>query len=663
MNDLIDFLRSLVTSTVLIDKKYRETIPEIVAKMKTHVEDSDEGESKSRKHKSKKPKLGKDGLYPSEDEHVRRWWMANKPVSHDEDGKMVASMDTRYLVSCLRRRETQLQMILILEILALEPLRRPTEATEESQLPGMESQTTSKDATQDTTTRKKNKTNLPVLLDVHADRLCIWQSTTLDEVKSLAESQNPTAGQDAQKPDRANSDPLRDFCVDIIVPFFSARLPELCDSINRKLGGPVVQAPQKEKYAKPAIPLKSKPGAPVKRSSAAKKGNEKTLQHVLSKERMRRSVSRGPSGALALMRSASATTIPGLKREGSEPLLAMIPREEAGSSKDRPANVFSRSMSSIATQETKAKKAALVDAELKDAISALKKPNRALAVKEFVDAAEKRVSVPPKKLKRPSRVSNVQVKATPANNRFKDVLAAESQLDSLEEETELIPPSSIVPASSAPTRRFANIFASAKRGGTPKNPNMAYQIQATPTRKPSASLPTVEEPIQEEENADNLPSSPVMARKAAPSAHLAAPPRIRLGSSKSNNNHNNARSQNNLLLPSSPGLAGLFETPLQTRSSKDNSNRSLMMMRGLVDDTPIKAKFLSVKPAVAVGGESQNTTVTTITPERGLDGVLSETPVRTIAAVVEKDEVQLEKTLTPNIYQRLGWDDDFDDLA
>jgi DNA replication regulator SLD3 len=107
-------------------------------------------------------------------------------------------------------------MILILEILALEPLALAKGV--ECQLPGMEINGDAREASQEPSARKRNKHNLPLLLDVHADRLCIWQSTTLDEVKAVAESQMPSEGQGADQPERANSDPLRDFCVDIIVP-------------------------------------------------------------------------------------------------------------------------------------------------------------------------------------------------------------------------------------------------------------------------------------------------------------------------------------------------------------------------------------------------------------------------------------------------------------
>lgn len=72
-------------------------------------------------------------------------------------------------------------------------------------------------------------------------------------------------------------------------------------------------------------------------------------------------------------------------------MIGLIPRAESGSLKERPSNIFSRSVS-LGGVDMKAQKKAQVEAELKDAISALKKPNRTLAVKDFVEAAEKRAS-------------------------------------------------------------------------------------------------------------------------------------------------------------------------------------------------------------------------------------------------------------------------------
>lgn len=210
MIDLVEFLKSLVMTTVVIDKKFRETLPALISKFKTFVEDSDHGEAKTKKRKPKKIKLGKDGLYPAEEEHIRFWW--NTLKSTDPEEKSATGEEMGYHISCLRRRETQLQMIIIMEILALEPLARPRDNTDDSQLPGQVSQGTPANTTEGPV-KKRSKHNYPVLLDVHADRLCIWQSTTLDEVKALAESQDQ-----ATKSEKANSDPLKDFCVDIILP-------------------------------------------------------------------------------------------------------------------------------------------------------------------------------------------------------------------------------------------------------------------------------------------------------------------------------------------------------------------------------------------------------------------------------------------------------------
>jgi DNA replication regulator SLD3 len=218
MNDLIDFLKSLVLTTMQIDKKYRETVPGIIAQMKLHIADSaDEQGSKAKKRKPRKMKLGKDGLYPMEDVQVRKWWAVHKPQLQDTDSMMAEiPQEIRLQISCLRSRETQLQMILILELLALEPLRIAANAND-SQLPGLPADDPLPDASKETMAKKRNKHNFPVLLDVHADRLSIWQSTSLDEVKMIDDSQT-SQHREAQNSDRSTSDPLKDFCVDIIVP-------------------------------------------------------------------------------------------------------------------------------------------------------------------------------------------------------------------------------------------------------------------------------------------------------------------------------------------------------------------------------------------------------------------------------------------------------------
>lgn len=223
MSDLVEFLKSLIMTTVQIDKKYRETIPKIQSEMKTTLEDSDvepgQGKAKPKRRRIKKVKLGKDGLYPDENEHVRKWWTSCKPLLKDDEEaatKSTEQRDIKLQVSLLRSRETQLQMIVILEILSLEPLI-VHETANHSQLPGLPVPKESLGSPKQIPAKKRNKHNLPVLLDVHADRLCIWQSTALDELSGMNESQIG-ARPESQRSSKFTSDPLRDFCVDIIVP-------------------------------------------------------------------------------------------------------------------------------------------------------------------------------------------------------------------------------------------------------------------------------------------------------------------------------------------------------------------------------------------------------------------------------------------------------------
>lgn len=215
MVDLTDFLRSLILTTVQIDKKYRETIPGVISNMKALIDSSDEGSKKKRK--PRKMKLGKDSLYPLEDDSIRKWWNTNKPEISG-DAATISAAQIKSHVSVLRTRETQLQMILILEILALEPLKSVDDSGDSNlpTLPGAESQQPEQNMAPPA--KKRNKHNLPVLVDVHADRLTIWQSTASDEQLLLGDSQVTQSAIDGQMQQKASSEPLKDFCVDVIVP-------------------------------------------------------------------------------------------------------------------------------------------------------------------------------------------------------------------------------------------------------------------------------------------------------------------------------------------------------------------------------------------------------------------------------------------------------------
>ncbi|KAK5990427.1 hypothetical protein PT974_08695 [Cladobotryum mycophilum] len=509
MNDLIDFLKSLILTTVQIDKKYREAMPEVVSKMKDHIESSDEGHRKKRK--PKKMKLGKDGLYPMEDERIQKWWIANKPELHDDETGISTSQIKSH-ISILRTRETQLQMIVIMEILALEPLKVAGDPGDGNlpTLPGA-ADTQDQCATPQQP-KKRNKHNLPVLLDVHADRLTIWQSTASDEQILLEDTQSARVSLEGMNEKAASSEPLKDFCVDVIVPFFSARLPELCDSINRKLGGPAIIAPAKSKSKRPPT-RDQKPGSATKRPTP--QNSRRTLQRALSTDQQnRRSVSRGPSNAIALLRSATSTTIPNVKRENVDsPLLRTMQSSESL----KRASSLSRSSSMSNLHDFKTNKKAVVEAELKDAISALRKPNRGVVGKAMAEADERRSSTnlavkKTRKPVRPSATSNVQVKATPANNRFKNMMpekSAASQGMFVESIVDFIPPSSVGTSFIQSTQQRTS-----HRDMFQRSPSPEEAVGDTPIKQPVF----IRRPV------DELPairsSSPVMERRQVSSDDL-----------------------------------------------------------------------------------------------------------------------------------------------
>ncbi|ERS98452.1 hypothetical protein HMPREF1624_05236 [Sporothrix schenckii ATCC 58251] len=723
MDELIDFLKSIILTSAMIDKKYRETIPDLVSHLRTLEELSDHGDSKRKSKKPKKVKLGSSGLYTGEDVHVRKWWAANKPAPRDDE-VFPRPEEVKYTISCLRTRETQLQMILILEIMALETMR-PTGDAGESQLPGMVGEMPAVAPIKKEAPKKRNKHNLPLLIDVHADRLCIWQSTTSDEVIALAESQARPV-REAATTKTAHSDPLKDFCVDIILPFFSPRLPLVCDTLNRKLGGPVISAPgsrskmapnsakspsdakSREKSSSSKSHQRSKPGSAARRSSAST-DKTRSLERVLSSERLRRSVSRGPNDAIAQMRSATAAPIPGLKREMSEPALASIPRRSSSTSlKERPSNALSRTSSDVVSasvgrsEETRARKKAMVDAELQEAISALKKPNRELAGKATVEAAEKRLFESKKQISRPSP-GGVQVKATPVNNRFRDVFATTTAMEFhgnerghvemhgsySQRQLEYPLPSDrelLFPGRSVPQVGFLPV--SPRVMGTP----MAGRVQATPMRTSTSvpdsaarAAPTTSAPFDTAsittttttstttatmskfsmartsrlesfpKEEDSMPiSSPVAARRVASqvvrSGTGAGLPAFRkLGENKA------ALFDGDMIPASSPLQAR--SQPAKTMMAETENRETLLstgtQRRSTLFETPTKVRLVTMEDSAAMKRVMATPLLATplmATPHHG----------RSLAApttfVGDGNSVQ-------SLYAQMGWEDEIDDLA
>jgi len=207
-------------SATLIDKKYRDGVPGCISLIDVQDpsgDDVNQANAKGKMRKSiKKIKPGKTGLYPTEDILIRRWW-----ASHDNDvesGAPGASREEtmKSRIAQLRIRETQLQMIIILEVLALQPLASASEDVGGG-LPTALPTSVAAERKEDSIKSKKPD-HLTMLTEVHIDRLCIWQSIALEAVKPpLGDVDNPSETNSLHLPSHTENF-LRDFCVDVIAP-------------------------------------------------------------------------------------------------------------------------------------------------------------------------------------------------------------------------------------------------------------------------------------------------------------------------------------------------------------------------------------------------------------------------------------------------------------
>lgn len=216
---LVQYLRSSILTLAVMDQKYKDALPSVVNSLPAGNVSEDDTETviaslQKKSRKSKKDKISKDGLYHGEDINIARWWL-NRYGVNLESGISSREDALKELLLKQRARETQLQIILVLETLALEASGlHHNKDVDQLEVPV--------DAAADTQTKKKKRAKKPqdlnTQLDLLIDRLSIWQSMRLEEAKDSASDShtNVTQGQSAH--DGANADHLKSFCVDVVLP-------------------------------------------------------------------------------------------------------------------------------------------------------------------------------------------------------------------------------------------------------------------------------------------------------------------------------------------------------------------------------------------------------------------------------------------------------------
>jgi len=224
-SDLAEFLRASVLTLAVFDKKYREAVPQIIQSLPRGNLSNDEDNMGANKRKNKKKRLGKDGLYSREDDYIRKWWRSRELDSHNAGPSEDRDEETKRLIVELRTRETQMQLVLVLEVMALEA--SVEEATDHDPLSEQTTHVRVDENFKAKKRRPKIRQDLGLLLELLIDRLTIWQSVSLpEEISRPSTSTGTNHSRDHVRMGHKgnssvtheNNERLRDFCVEVIVP-------------------------------------------------------------------------------------------------------------------------------------------------------------------------------------------------------------------------------------------------------------------------------------------------------------------------------------------------------------------------------------------------------------------------------------------------------------
>jgi hypothetical protein len=284
-----------------------------------------------------------------------------------------------------------------------------------------------------------------------------------------------------------------------------------------------------------------------------------------------------------------------------------------------------------------------IEAELKEAISALKKPNRQLAGQAVMDMVERRAlagASHPRKSKKPVRNplfekaghSGLQIMATPSRNRHKNVLE-ESQLPVLPSiegfGPDLIPPSSVSRIrSSGPRLNFGSASQAAICGETPVKraaPRPAGLVAATPS-KPQLGL-----------SGGQLVSSPVSSRR---------PPPVPSMDSWDKESESMPKMESVFATP------GKASNPSPRNLAHSFSNASISRPEN-IPQTPQKYKQLNIEPVREELPSIQRMPLNELKASNRMEEGMHLGTAKIIAESPVKGESQ-------DIYKALGWDDDYE---
>ncbi|CAG8244196.1 unnamed protein product [Penicillium nalgiovense] len=641
--ELVESYREAILATKKMDLKYRETLPSAIRDAVLAL--SDDG-AKSKKRKSKKKKMGKNGLYPEEEAFIHRWWK-DRILNESSAQETSREAESKKQISDLRLRETQLQILLILEVMVLEMTIASAEKN---------NTTKEKDVNEEQGTLKKAKpkrsTDLNVLLELHLDRMCIWHAVTMEETSAADTAKTSSFSGSHLSGKKVESDAVRDFCTEVIIPFYAARLPDKCKLITRKFGVSGGISPAAKKTQSSSKSHRVEPGAEVKRQQPEPKPR-RTLQRVLTDDKAAASQARHPG----LTRSNTAPSHHNAKGD-IEPLLPTLlsGSVRGGIQKAKRTENREVDLNAVARQhEAKLRKVQMLanqKKELDAAIHALRKPNRELVSKDLADDASKRVMSgggSSRKSRNPVRNpfgEGVQVMATPRGNRRNDAvprsLAPSRSFAGVEnspfgESPIMIPSSSrrAISFSGADSDPF-NSHDNLHDGRSPRSSQPDGAVQETPTR-PSSKI------FQSDTIAARRPSSST-GKGLFRVPNLPAP-----------------RSSTQPMVPGSPVHSrpkniSPFTENLSTSSRQFSQSLNHARASAIMETPPKRQAPQSISTPTAVPFSLSLDAMVTDNPRAHSPPAVMGTPVKGAAAV----PVTPDKSQSKSIYEQLGWDDEME---
>ena len=591
---------SMVHPTKKMDLKYKESVSNKIKALLTTDQDIAEANKVSKKRTPKKTKLGKDCLYTGEDITIANWWRSRELKQGIAASSGLPENDLTKAISDLRNRETEMQLLLILEVLYIDKLLLKAAETSAAS-PGPEIK---EEAAEDVAAvlysksgRNKKQRDLNAELDANAERLSIWHTVAIEDILSSPEKTREAN----QSSTNSSKDKLRDFCRDVIIPFYSAKVPEQAKSICRKLGGPEV-SPQRPRSnssrsmarSSSSFGIKAKPQSVLKRS----------LQRVLSEDQTARHAS-----PPVLSRSATVSHVPKLKREPSESEIRPISR----SSMQKSVSFSNREIDLVAdakahnTKKRKLDKLATQKMQLEEAINALKRPNRTNAAKSLMDEIEGRNIDMKTGARRPE--DQVHITATPRRAKSRSSSGPVSEhLQYQMPSMSVADPASVVPSSTFKqpnTQSTLNIPASSK-----KKRAVLSAIHDTPSRGMSRL------------------TNPLAVIEATPAAN-----RLR---------HD---------LP--------IDTPQPSRLTT-NSGKPVLFTPIKRTDVDVNNVFLfrDVPEIPEMAGKAMDRVMGGKGMEASFEGEVSFNNVRVGASVAKRDlDESVNAVKEKSIYEQLGWDD------